>query len=158
MYLDLTRDTYVTSRISDDLRAWMTTNKIGHRHPQSLQPGVKRPLTDFQGPQKITADYVHASTWGSVYNAGYLIHPQHRSSGMATWTAVASGTQMWTFLRPQSDDPECRKAALRLLATATPRESPKAFENMFDVGTLMLTTDNVLYAHRSVLLAFLVPD
>ncbi|KAH9939652.1 uncharacterized protein BXZ73DRAFT_99266 [Epithele typhae] len=131
-------------RVSDDLRAWHVTNNIGHRYVQSLQPGVMRPQSDYQGPERIPADCVHASTWGAMSNAGYLIHPRHQSSGMVSWVTVASGVQFWTIFRPRWDDPDRTKAALRVIANATPRDNPEDLEHMFDIGTVMLTPGSVL--------------
>ena len=80
-----------------------------------------------------------------MYSAGFLTYPQHHASGMASWVSVVSGMQMWTIFRPRWNDPERAKAAMRILATAVPDQSPDVYEDMFDVGTLMLTPGNVLY-------------
>ena len=52
---------------------------------------------------------------------------------------------MWTLFRPRWDDPERVKAARRVLATSTPGQSPEAYQDIFDIGTIMLTPGNVLY-------------
>ena len=104
-----------------------------------------RPAADYEGPLKVPADCVHASSWGAMYNAGFLTYPRHHASGMATWVTIGSGVQMWTLFRPRWDDPERTKAARRVLVNTTPEEHPAIYEDMFDVGTLMLTPGNVLY-------------
>ena len=153
---------YWKSLISDDLKAWNFTNRIGFTAAKR-QRKISNELhvkSDTAGPRNIDNDIINTRRWTLLAGSQFLTYPHRDAAGLCTWTALGCGEKIWCYLMPKivpTTSEEASKLWLRLSQIIdhinnAPEDDLPDFANFYvfflKPGTLLLVI--VIFYHRAV--------